>query len=241
MSKQERLDKILSHLGYGSRRDIKHMAKRGVIKVDGIVVKDSSAKVNPYISEIMVGNSVIEYREYIYIMLNKPSEVVSSTDDPRSKTVIDLLEAKYRAFDPFPIGRLDKDTEGLLILSNDGQLAHNLLSPKKHVEKTYYVEVEGKVEEKYIDIFKEGIVIDDGYKTMAAKLEILDIGPTSRVHLTIEEGKFHQVKRMFKALSMEVTYLKRISMGELKLDDSLKLGEYRELTEEEVGILRDRV
>ena len=172
-------------------------------------------------------------------MMNKPKDVVSSTDDPVNRTVLDLLEEEHLIFNPFPAGRLDKDTEGLLLLTNDGKLAHELLSPKKGVNKTYYAEVDGFVEESYIDRFKEGIILDDGYKTLPSKLEILESSAFSKVKLTIKEGKFHQVKRMFEAFNMEVVYLKRISMGGLELDKNLSLGEYRELTEKEIQLLKE--
>lgn len=239
MIKKERLDKILSNMGYGSRKDVKGYIKRGLVVVDGKVVKDSSMKLNPYEAEIEFDGNLIEYRESIYLMMNKPAGVVSSTDDPRDRTVIDLLDVRYQTFSPFPIGRLDKDTEGLLIISNDGKLAHNLLSPKKHVDKKYYVEVEGAVDEEDIKKMKDGVIIDDGYKTMPALLDIIESKDVSKVYLTIKEGKFHQVKRMFQAVGKRVKYLKRISMGKLHLDNNLGLGDYRELTECELDLLKD--
>lgn len=239
MAKKERLDKILSNMGYGSRKDVKGFIKKGLVTIDGEVVKNNSVKADPYESEIIIDGNVVDYREYIYLIMNKPDGVVSSTYDTRDMTVIDLVHDEYRTFDPFPIGRLDKDTEGLLIISNDGKLAHNLLSPKKHVEKTYYVEVEGIVNDEDIEKMKEGVIIDDDYKTMPAKLEILESSDISKVYLTIKEGKFHQVKRMFKAVNKKVVYLKRISMGDLHLDEDLEVGEYRELTKEEIKILQN--
>lgn len=173
-------------------------------------------------------------------MMNKPQGFISSTDDFRDKTVIDLISDEYKVFNPFPVGRLDKDTEGLMILSNDGQLSHRILSPKKHVEKLYYVEVEGLVTEEDKLLFREGVTIDDGYKTLPAKLDIIVSQGISKVYLTIEEGKFHQVKRMFLAVGKKVLYLKRIAIGGLKLDESLGLGEYRELTEEEILLLEKK-
>ncbi|WP_202708961.1 pseudouridine synthase [Sporosalibacterium faouarense] len=238
MAKKERLDKVLSNMGYGSRKDVKGYIKQGLVTVDGEVVKSNSVKVDPYEAEIIIDGNTVEYREYIYLMMNKPDGVVSSTDDPRDTTVIDLIEEGYRIFEPFPIGRLDKDTEGLLIISNDGKLAHNLLSPKKHVEKTYYVEVDGRVGENDINTMSEGVIIDGDYKTMPAKLEILESNNISKVYLTIKEGKFHQVKRMFEAVDKSVIYLKRIAMGNLELDEDLNLGEYRELEEFEIELLK---
>lgn len=238
--KKERLDKVLSNLGYGSRKEIKSLTKTGAVKIDGVVVKDSSFKFDPFSSTIQLNDEVIKYRKYIYLMMNKPAGYVSSTEDYANETVVDLLDAEYRVFEPFPIGRLDKDTEGLLILSNDGQLAHRLLSPKKHVKKGYYAEVEGKVTEKDIEMFKSGIELEDGYVTMPARLTILESNESSKVEVEIYEGKYHQVKRMFEALSKRVTYLKRIYMGSLYLDSSLELGEYRELSEEELSLLETR-
>ena len=239
MQRKERLDKILSNLGYGSRKEIKALAKNGFIKVDGEIIKDSSFKLDPMSNKIEVDDQEVSYRKYIYLMMNKPSGVISSTDDWRDRTVLDLVEKKYKVFKPFPVGRLDKDTEGLLILSNDGQLTHQILSPKKHVKKKYYVEVKGKVTDDDKKIFKNGVIIDGGYKTLPAELEILLSGEISKVYLTIVEGKFHQVKRMFKAVGKEVTYLKRVAMGGLYLDENLLLGEYRELTEDEINLLQE--
>ncbi|HRU41974.1 MAG TPA: 16S rRNA pseudouridine(516) synthase, partial [Candidatus Diapherotrites archaeon] len=173
----------------------------------------------------------------IYIMMNKPQGVISATEDSRERTVIDLLSDEFKAFKPFPVGRLDKDTEGLLLLTNDGQLAHRLLSPKKHVPKTYIAKVAGRVSEEDAEAFSNGVTLEDGYRTMASRLEILVRGSISLVEVTIYEGKFHQVKRMFQAVGKEVIFLKRISMGELKLDETLEPGEYRELNEEELRIL----
>lgn len=236
--KKERIDKILGHMGVGSRKEIKEYAKKGHIKVNGNIIKSSDIKVDPEVDIIEYLNRPVEYREYIYLMMNKPQGLISSTDDPRESLVIDLLDDYYKNFKPFPVGRLDKDTEGLLLISNDGKLAHELLSPKKKVGKTYYVEVIGLVDESYNNKFKEGITLDDGYKTLPATLEIIHSDGVSKVNLTILEGKYHQVKRMFGALGMKVTYLKRISMGGLDLDDNLQPGEYRELSEFEIDILK---
>lgn len=240
MSKVERLDKVLSNIGYGSRKDVKGFIKDGLVKVNNHIIKDSGYKVDPYADRINIDGEDIFYREYIYLMMNKPQGLVSSTDDPLTRTVIDLLSDEYKIFKPFPAGRLDKDTEGLLLITNDGKLAHELLSPKKRVDKTYYVEVDGVLEEEHIKLFKNGIVLDDGYKTLSSKLDILESSVISKVNLTIQEGKYHQVKRMFESLSMKVLYLKRITMGSLVLDSELKPGEYRELYEEEISLLKSR-
>lgn len=242
--KTQRLDKILGHLGYGSRSDIKKMVKQGRVILNGLVLKDSGMQCNPYEDDIVVDGKRIEYREFVYLMLNKPQGVISATEDHRERTVLDLIPAEFRVFSPFPVGRLDKDTEGFLLLTNDGQLAHDLLSPRKHVPKTYEAHVLGEIGAREIAKFREGVTLDDGYVTLPAELEVLEHtdredGAQSRIRLTISEGKFHQVKRMFLAVGSRVVYLKRISMGPLILDDSLALGSFRELNAAEVELLRN--
>lgn len=238
-----RLDKILSHMGVGTRSELKKLVKQGRILVDGKAVKDSGLQVNPDLNVIEVDGERIVYREMIYLMLHKPPGVVSATEDNRDRTVLDLLRKEDRVFNPFPVGRLDKDTEGLLILTNDGPLAHDLLSPRKHVPKTYEARVLGRVDEEDIQKFKAGVQLDDGYETLPAELTILDYEETdegiySSISLIIHEGKFHQVKRMFQAVGKRVVYLKRVAMGDLQLDADLPIGSYRELTAEELNILR---
>ena len=176
----------------------------------------------------------------MYIMLNKPGGYISATYDKFDPIVLDLIDPSYLVFEPFPVGRLDKDTEGLLVLTNDGQLSHRVLSPKKHVPKTYYAKVEGVVTNDDILLFEDGVVLDDGYKTMPSQLKILKSDEISEIELTIHEGKFHQVKRMFESVGKKVVYLKRLSMGNLKLDESLALGEYRELTIDEIKQMEER-
>ena len=237
--KVQRLDKIISNLGYGSRKEIKAIARKGLIEVDGVIVKDSSMNVDPEKSVIKINGEEIFYREYIYLMMNKPDGVISATHDNRDETVIDLLEIDHQAFDPFPVGRLDKDTVGLLLLTNDGELNHRLISPKWKVDKVYYAKIDKKVTEKDVEAFKKGIKLDDGYVCKEAKLEILNASDEgSEINLTIQEGKFHQVKRMFEAVDKKVVYLKRIEFGGLSLDEELEEGEYRELTEEELAQLK---
>jgi 16S rRNA pseudouridine516 synthase len=238
----ERLDKILSNLGYGSRKEIKAVVRKGMVTVDGKVIKDSATTVDPEKSQIYLGDEKVIYRKYIYLLMNKPAGVVSATFDNYDETVVDLLEFEHRAFEPFPVGRLDKDTVGFLLLTNDGGLNHRLISPKWHVDKVYFARIDKKVEEKDIEAFEKGIVLDDGYKCMAAKLEILKASDQgSEVLVTLQEGKFHQVKRMFKSVNKEVIYLKRIAFGPLKLDESLEEGTYRELREEELAQLKEAV
>ena len=235
----ERLDKVLSNLGYGSRKEIMQAIRKGLIEVNGELVKDNGMQVDPEADKIVVNGEEIFYRKYIYLMMNKPDGVVSATVDNRDETVIDLLEVEHQVFNPFPVGRLDKDTVGLLLLTNDGELNHRLISPKWKVDKIYYAKIDKKVTEEDIKKFKNGITLDDGYVCKEAKLEILEATEDgSEVMITIQEGKYHQVKRMFEAVGKTVVYLKRVEFGTLKLDEDLEEGEYRELTEEEINILK---
>lgn len=236
----QRIDKILAHMGYGTRTELKKMLKRNIVIVNGQIIRDSSVKVDPEKDEIIFDGKKIMYREFIYLMLNKPQGVVSATEDRREKTVIELLDDSYAHFDLFPMGRLDKDTEGLLVLTTDGKLAHDVLSPKKHISKRYFAKVDGNLTEEDIKAFTEGIVLEDKYKCLPAQLIILEQGEISEVEVIVQEGKFHQIKRMFEALNKTVIYLKRVSMGKLLLDEKLALGEYRELTEEEINLLKQK-
>lgn len=240
MAKKLRIDKILSNLGYGSRAELKVYCKKGMVKVNDKVISNPGTQVDTDVDKIEFNNEVVNYREFVYIMMNKPDGYLSATFDKRDPIVLDLIDSSYLAFEPFPVGRLDKDTEGLLVLTNDGQLAHRVLSPKKHVPKTYYAKIEGRVTEEDIKAFEQGVTLDDGYETMPAQLKILESGEQSEIELTIHEGKFHQVKRMFESVGKKVVYLKRLSMGKLMLDENLGLGEYRELTDEEVKLIEER-
>lgn len=235
-----RIDKLLSNMGYGSRKEIKADAKNGIITLNEVPIKDVSIQVDTEKDEIRYMDNIVKYREFVYIMMNKPQDVISATTDNYDDTVIDLLPYELQVFDPFPVGRLDKDTEGLLLITNDGKLSHNLLSPKKHVDKLYYAKVEGApLTEKDIAKFKKGITFkDDSYTCLPAELEILSSSDTSECHITIKEGKFHQIKRMFEAIDREVIYLKRLTMGPLNLDNTLELGDFRELTDEEMELLK---
>lgn len=235
-----RIDKLLSNMGFGSRREIKADIKLGKITINGIVARDSSVSIDTQTDKVEYLDELVEYKEFIYIMMNKPQDVISATTDSKDQTVIDLLPHKYAALDPFPVGRLDKDTEGLLLITNNGKMAHNMLSPKKHVEKLYYALVSGsKLTESDVAAFKKGIFLEeDHYKCLPAKLNIIETGETeSKCEIIIEEGKYHQVKRMFEALDKKVTYLKRMSMGPIKLDANLNLGEFRELNEDEMELI----
>jgi 16S rRNA pseudouridine516 synthase len=235
----ERLDKILANLGYGTRKELKKIVRNGIVEVNGVVAKDSAMQVDPEKDKIVINGEEIYYREFIYLMMNKPDGVISATYDNRDETVVDLLEVEHQVFEPFPVGRLDKDTVGLLLLTNDGELNHRLISPKWKVDKVYFAKIDKEVTEADIKAFQKGITLDDGYVCKEAKLEIQSASEEgSEVLVTIQEGKFHQVKRMFEAVGKKVVYLKRIEFGTLKLDEDLEEGEYRELTEKEIAILK---
>lgn len=245
MGEAIRLDKFLADMSVGTRSQVKELISKGRVKLNGSVVKEASVKVNRETSVVEADGKRIAYRTYEYYMLNKPAGVVSATEDKNEKTVLDLITGKARK-DLFPIGRLDKDTEGLLIITNDGELSHKLLSPKNHVDKTYYVETDIHIDKKMAELLENGVDIGDDKLTMRAEVKIINqeaedkdlpAGQRNISYITLREGRFHQVKRMYKAVGATVTYLKRVSMGGLKLDDSLKPGEYRPLTEKEIKII----
>ncbi len=230
-----RLDKYLSEAGIGTRTELKKGIRKGLVTVNGQIIDRPETKVNEQ-DTVTWKSRLVAFKQLEYIMLNKPAGIVSATEDTRDTTVIDIVES-IRS-DLFPVGRLDKDTEGLLILTNDGVLAHRLLSPKHHVDKLYEADVDGVMTIKDISVFAEGFAVDDELTAKPAKLEILHTDKTScRIRLTLQEGKFHQVKRMVAARGCKVTYLKRVSMGKLKLDPELAPGEFRDLTAEEVMLL----
>lgn len=228
-----RLDKYLADMGCGTRSQVKKAISSRAVQVNGETVKSADLKIDTECDEVSFHGTPVRYADYEYYMLHKPAGVVSATEDSRETTVIDLIIEKQRK-DLFPVGRLDKDTEGLLLITNDGDLAHRLLSPKKHVDKTYYARVQGKVTADDIASFKTGVDIGEEKLTLPAELKILKSDDESEIELTICEGKFHQVKRMFQAVGKEVVYLKRLRMGTLVLDETLKVGEYRKLTEKEL-------
>ena len=232
-----RLDKFLTELSVGTRSEVKGIIKKGRVTVNEEICKAADKKINTVGDTVTVDGKQLQYSKYEYYMLNKPAGVVSATTDERCETVIDLITISNRK-DLFPVGRLDKDTEGLLLISNDGMLAHNLLSPKKHVDKVYYAKIKGIVTKQDIEEFEKGLVVDEEFTAMPAKLNIINSAEISEITLTIKEGKFHQVKRMFEAVDKEVIYLKRLSMGSLTLDENLKPGEYRSLTQEEIVSLK---
>lgn len=221
----------------GSRSEVKAYIRKGRVKVNNIVVSDPNLKVKEGDS-IFFDDNIVTYEKHSYYMLNKPAGVVSATRDNLSETVLDCIKDKKHK-DLFPVGRLDKDTEGLLLITNDGELAHRLLSPKRHVDKVYYATVKGVVNDDDKEAFAKGVIIGDNYRTLPASLQIIASAEISEIKLTIHEGKFHQVKQMFEAVGKEVIYLKRLSMGSLILDPKLKTGEYRFLTEEEIARLKE--
>ena len=233
-----RLDKFLCEMGVGTRSEVKTFLKKGQVTVNGEVFKKPETKIDENKDIVCYLGQALCYEAVQYFLLNKPAGCVTATRDNLSDTVMSFLPENRRD-DLFPVGRLDKDTEGLLLITNDGQLAHELLSPKKHVDKTYFAVIDGEVREEHKQLFLEGLDIGDEELTMPAKLEILKSGEVSEIELTIQEGRFHQVKRMFEAIGTKVTYLKRISMGPLVLGD-LKPGEVRILTDSELESLRNR-
>lgn len=231
-----RLDKYLADMSIGTRQEVKKYIRQGRVKINEDIIKKPEYKIREDEDEVTFDGALVAYETFEYYMLNKPAGVISATEDKRDKTVLDLIKEKKRK-DLFPVGRLDKDTEGLLLITNDGALAHRLLSPKKHVDKCYYAEISGGVTEDDVRVFKERINIgtqEEPEWTMPAELKILEKGTVSRIRLTIREGKFHQVKRMFLAVGKEVVYLKRERMGALVLDEELAPGEYRKLTDSEL-------
>ena len=228
-----RLDKYLADTGAASRREAKMYIRRGEVTVDGVPAAAPEQKVSET-AVVCLRGQPLHYQTYHYYMLHKPSGVLTATSDRSQPTVLDLFPPELQRFGLVPAGRLDKDTEGLLLITNDGELAHRLLSPKKHVDKVYYAKVQGKVDESDVKAFADGVDIGDDTPTKSADLRILKSGEESEIELTITEGRFHQVKRMFHAVGKEVIYLKRLSMGSLALDKTLTKGEYRSLTEEEI-------
>ncbi len=224
-----RLDKFLADTGFGTRKEVKSLLRKGDVTVNGETVTDPSHRVREGEDAVAVGKRMASYEKFRYYMLNKPAGVVSATEDAREKTVLELLPEKERR-GLFPVGRLDKDTTGLLILTDDGELAHRLLSPKKHVDKTYHAWLDGELSEREVALFAEGLCVDGEFTALPAKLSILE---KKLAEVTIHEGKYHQVKRMFEAVGRKVLRLKRISMGPIRLDEALAEGGYRRLSGEE--------
>ncbi len=232
-----RLDKFLANMGIGSRKEVKILIKKKLVTVNGIIINNSSFKIKPNVDEVFIDGNHVIYEQFIYFMLNKPQGYLSATRDTQQKTVLELIPQEYRHYHLFPIGRLDIDTEGLLLITNDGIANHQLTSPKKNIPKIYYAKIEGEVVEAHINEFQNGITLDDGYKTKPSILNIIQSASISEIELSITEGKFHQVKRMFEAIGMKVNYLKRIQMGGIFLDSLLEVGEVRRLTKQEVDYI----
>jgi 16S rRNA pseudouridine516 synthase len=241
---KSRLDKVLAANGFGSRREIKRLLKNRALCVNGAVVTDPATVIDPEVDSLTLEGAPLELRTSVYLMMNKPSGVITSTDDPDHQTVIDLLDPPFSGMELFPIGRLDVDTEGLLVITNDGPLTHRLTSPKTGVDKTYYARLRDPVDAAafaaYEKLFREGVTFRDGYTCLPARLARAG-AEENGMFLTIQEGKYHQVKKMFRVVDNEVAYLKRVSMGVLALDPELAPGAYRELTDDEVSLLRDAV
>mgnify|MGYP004596025397 CR=1 FL=1 len=238
-----RLDKFLADAGLGTRSQVKTIIRKGTITVNGVPAKKPEQSVNPETDQICDGSRELTAVKTVYYMLNKPAGYVSSTEEHDGPSVLSLLKDEAGQSVPgkglFPAGRLDKDTEGLLLITNDGELAHDLLSPRKHVEKTYFARVKGPMTEAVAEAFARGLDIGEKRPTLPAKLIIVESGAeVSQVTVTIREGKFHQIKRMFEKVGSEVLYLKRISFGSLTLDETLAPGTFRPLTEEEIRQLQ---
>ena len=232
----ERLDKIIAGTGKYSRREVKELVRQGRVVVDGRLASSPEEKVDADAACLLVDGQSLDCRRYTYLMLHKPAGVLSARVDGRQQTVLDLLPPELRKRDLSPVGRLDKDTEGLLLLTNHGELTHRLLSPRYHVDKVYYAKVEGRLDRTDAEALAAGMVLGDGLHCLPAELEPL--GDGSQCHVTLREGKYHQVKRMLAARGKPVTALHRLSMGPLKLEENLKPGQWRMLTEKEIGALR---
>ncbi|MGK9043420.1 pseudouridine synthase [Mammaliicoccus vitulinus] len=230
-----RLDKFLANSGIGTRKEVKKFLKKNLVKVNDVIAKKPEMHINPEEDIITFDDIPIEYEPVVYLMMNKPAGYVSATEDDEHETVIDIVP-EYMHLDLFPVGRLDKDTEGLLLLTNDGKFNHQLMSPKHRVPKRYYAEVDGHINEDAIKKFEQGIDLGD-FTSSPSELEIIESGESSKAIVTIYEGKFHQVKRMFHSIDCEVTYLKRLQIASLELDEQLELGEYRHLMEEDFKLL----
>jgi len=233
----QRLDRVLSSTGRWSRKEARELIRAGRVTVKEAVLTMPEAKVDPETDRIRVDGTAILWSRYTWVMLNKPAGFLSATEDGRGATVLDLLSPELKRKNLFPVGRLDKDTEGLLLLTDEGPLAHLLLAPKRHVDKVYFARVTGCPRPEDCAAFEAGIVLEDGTRFLGAKLEILRAGEESEVLVTLREGKFHQVKRMLARVGTPVLYLERIRMGPLSLDPALARGEYRLLDEKEVSLL----
>ena len=232
----ERMDKLLASTGLWSRKEVKELVRRGRVQVNGAVLDRVEDKADPDQDEIRVDGEVVDCSPYVYIMMNKPEGLLSATTDKKQKTVLDLLPEHLRRRGLFPVGRLDKDTVGFILLTDDGPMGHELLSPKKHVDKVYYARVDGRIDETDVAALAQGLVLEDGLHCLPA--DLAPVGDASECRITMREGKYHQVKRMLAARGKPVTFLKRLSMGPLTLDEGLLPGEWRFLTREELLALK---
>lgn len=237
---KERLDKVLGNYGLGTRSDVKKEIYQGNVKVNGIVIKDPGFKI-AFTDTVVFHDETLFRKEFYYFMMNKAPDCITATEDPKEKTVMDYLSERHRNMNLFPIGRLDKETEGLLLFTTDGTLAHYYTSPKHFVEKEYYAEISEAVTIEDIKQFETGIVLDDGYKTLPARLAVPDNSKPHIVTVWLREGKYRQIRRMFQSLGKEVEYLKRVKMGNIELDKTLVIGSYRELTEDEEKVLKTKI
>lgn len=232
-----RLDKLLCDMGLGTRSQLREAVRAGRVTVDGQTVRDFAYKLYPSQVQIGMDGQRVQYQKYVYLMLNKPAGYLSATEDLRAPTVLELLPENYRKMGIFPAGRLDIDSVGLLLLTNDGAFGHAVTAPRRHVDKLYFVHVEGRLEQADADAFEAGITLEDGYVCLPGRLKILSSNDVSHAEVTIREGKFHQVKRMFLACGKKVIYLKRIAVGGLRLDPALDEGQFRLLSDAELACI----
>lgn len=231
----QRLDKILVSQGVGSRSDVQKQIRQGRVTADGETVRDPAEKIDPDRVLLAVDGRPLRYRRHLYIMMNKPPGLLCVSRDPRQKTVLDLLPPALRRSGLFPAGRLDKDTVGLTLITDDGDFAHRMLSPRRHVDKTYHAVVDGPVTDEQVSAFTKGLLLEDGTLCLPAKLQVLKAGPRPLVEIVIREGKYHQIKRMFGTFGHKVLWLKRMAIGGLWLEEGLGEGGFRELSDEEIG------
>lgn len=232
-----RIDKFLSDMGIATRKEASNIARRGGILLNGTPIKDCAKHIDPEKDEIIFCGRVVSYQKFRYFMLNKPEGYVSATEDGRDKTVLDLLPVEYKKFNLFPCGRLDKNTLGLMLITDNGELAHRLLSPKRHVKKIYAYRSKFPLTDEEKALLEGGVALDDGYETKPAEIELS--ADRASGHIALVEGKYHQIKRMFEAVHNKITYLERVTFGPLILDGGLARGEWRELTAEEISALED--
>lgn len=233
----QRLDKLIASQGTGSRSDAQRVIRTGRVTVDGIVTRDPAAKIDPECRQVTVDGKSLRYQRFAYIMMNKPPGVLCVSRDPKAATVVDLLPESLRRKGLFPAGRLDKDTVGLVLLTDDGDFAHRMLSPRKEIVKCYHAVLDGPVLPDHVERFRKGTSLEDGTLCLPATLQVLEDGDHPLAEVCIQEGKYHQIKRMFGAIGLKVLWLKRISIGQLGLDENLREGESRELTDAEKALI----